>query len=168
MTYLLPNSPINTEAEALRAARASAIAIFIGVVVGIIGAVWLLMNPQLVADAAAQAEAQTPGAGAMAEAGAQFSMYFAYAMIVVQLILGFIQWRSPNKIIAIIFMALIALGFAMTAATPMFASMAPNMPVTPVWQILLSLVVMAVQFVLHLTGVKGISMLNQLQMDAAR
>jgi hypothetical protein len=168
MTYLLPNSPINTESEALRAARASAIAIFIGVVVGIIGAVWMLMNPQIVADAVAQAEAQTPGAGAVAESGAMFGQYFGYAIILIQLVLGFIQWRSPNKIIAFIFMALIVLGFLMTAATPLFANMAPNMPATPVWQIALSLIVMVVQFVLHLTGVKGISKLNQLQMDAAR
>lgn len=168
MTYLLPNSPINTESEALRAARASAIAIFIGVAVGIIGAVWMLMNPQIVADAVAQAEAQAPGAGAVAESSVKFGQYFGYAIILIQLVLGFIQWRSPNKIIAFIFMALIVLGFVMTAATPLFASMAPNMPATPIWQIALSLIVMVVQFVLHLTGVKGISKLNQLQMDAAR
>lgn len=168
MTYLLPNAPITNEAEALRAARASAIAIFIGVVVGIIGVIWTLMHPELIQQAVAQAEAQTPGSAATAEAGAKFGQYFGYAMIVLQLVLGLVQWRSPNKIIAYIFMALIVLGFVMTAAVPLMAGMVPNMPATPAWQIALSLVVMAVQFVLHLTGVKGIKKLDQLQMDSAR
>ena len=168
MTYLSPTAPITNEAEALRAARASAIAIFIGVVVGIIGAVWTLMNPQIIDDAVAQAEAQTPGAGAIAQSSAQMGMYFGYAMILVQLILGFIQWRSPNKIIAYIFLALIVLGFLSTAAVPLMAGVVPNMPATPIWQIALSLVIMAVQFVLHLTGLKGMKKLDQLQMEAAR
>ena len=79
-----------------------------------------------------------------------------------------IQWRSPNKIIAFIFLALIVLGFLSTAAVPLMAGVVPNMPVTPVWQIALSLVIMAVQFVLHLTGLKGMKKLDQLQMDQAR
>lgn len=168
MTYLLPTSPITTESEALRAARASAIAIFIGVVVGIIGAMWTVMHPELIQQAVANAEAQAPGSGATAEAGAKFGMYFGYAIILIQLVIGLVQWRSPNKIIAFIFLALIVLGFLMTAAVPLMAGMVPNMPATPGWQIALSLVVMAVQFVLHITGLKGIGKLDQLQMASAR
>lgn len=168
MTYLSPTSPITNEAEALKAARASAISIFIGVVVGVIGAIWTLMHPELVQAAIAQATAQNPEAGQAAAASAQFGVYFGYGMILVQLVLGFIQWRSPNKIIAFIFLALIVLGFLSTAAVPLMAGVVPNMPVTPVWQIALSLVIMAVQFVLHLTGLKGMKKLDQLQMDQAR
>lgn len=168
MTYLSPTAPINTESEALRAARASAIAIFIGAAVGVVGAIWTLMHPELVQEAIAQATAQNPEAGPAAAASAQFGMYFGYAMILVQLVLGFVQWRSPNKVIAYIFIALIVLGFLSTAAVPLMAGVVPNMPATPIWQIALSLVVMAVQFVLHLTGLKGMKKLDQLQMDAAR
>ena len=168
MTYLLPTAPITTEAEAAKSARASAISIFIGVAVGVIGVIWTMMNPQIVAEAVAQAEAQAPGSGATAAAGAQFGMYFGYVIILIQLGLGFVQWRSPNKIIAFIFLALIVLGFLMTAAVPLMAGLAPNMPATPGWQIALSLVIMAVQFVLHITGLKGMKKLDQLQMDAAR
>ncbi|CAN5279746.1 hypothetical protein BH09PSE1_BH09PSE1_06060 [soil metagenome] len=168
MTHLLPTTPITTEAEALKAARASAISIFIGVVAGIIGAVWTLMHPELVQAAIANAEAQAPGAGATAAGGAQFGMYFGYAMIVLQLVLGFVQWRSPNKIIAFLFIALIVLGFLTTAAVPLMAGLVPNMPATPSWQIVLSLVILVIQFVLHITGVRGIGKLNQLEMDAAR
>ncbi|CAN5410782.1 hypothetical protein BH10PSE1_BH10PSE1_22400 [soil metagenome] len=168
MTHLLPTAPIATEAEALKAARASAISIFIGVVVGIIGAVWTLMHPELVQQAIATAEAQTPGAGATAAASARFGTYFSYAVIVLQLVLGFVQWRSPNKIIAFLFIALIVLGFLATAAVPLMSGLVPNMPTTPAWQIVLSLVILAVQFVLHITGVRGIGKLDQLQMDQAR
>lgn len=166
MTYLLPTAPIATEAEALRAGRASAISIFIGVVVGLIGVIWTLTHPEILQQAIAQAEAQ--GGGAAAASGAKFGQYFSYAIILVQLVLGYVQWRSPNKIIAYIFLALIVIGFLMTAAVPLMAGLAPNMPATPAWQIILSLAVMAVQFVLHITGLKGIKKLDQLQLDHAR
>lgn len=168
MTYLLPTAPITTETEALRAGRASAIAIFIGVVVGIIGVIWTLTHPEILQQAIANAEAQAPGAGAIAESSAKFGEYFSYAIIVIQLVLGFVQWRSPNKLIAYIFLALILLGFLLTAATPLLVGLAPNAPAVPVWQIILSLLVMVVQFVLHITGVKGIGKLDQLQLEAAR
>lgn len=168
MTYLLPNSPITTEAEAHKAARASAIAIFIGVAVGVIGVIWNLIHPETIQAAIAQAQAQSPEAGQAAAASVQFGQYFGYGIIVLQLVLGFVQWRSPNKIIAFIFMALIVLGFLTTAAVPLMAGLVPNMPATPVWQILLSLVIMAIQFVLHITGLKGIGKLDQLQMASAR
>ncbi len=168
MTYLLPTAPITTEAEAVKSARASAISIFIGVAVGVIGVIWTLTHPEILQNAIAAAEAQTPGAGEVAAASTKFGMYFGYGMILLQAVLGFVQWRSPNKIIAYIFLALIILGFLSTAAVPLMAGLAPNMPATPGWQIALSLVIMAVQFVLHITGLKGMKKLDQLQMDAAR
>jgi len=168
MTHLLPTTPITTEAEALTAGRASAISIFIGVVVGVISVVWTLMHPEIAQQAIAQAEAQTPGAGAIAAGTVQGTQYFSYAMIVVQLVLGFVQWRSPNKVIAFIFIALIILGLISVAALPLMATLAPNAPVTPVWQIALSAVILVIQLVLHITGVRGIGKLDTLQMDAAR
>ncbi len=167
MTYLLPTTPITTEAEAAKASKASAIAIFIGVLVGIISAVWTVMHPEIMAEAVAHAEATTPGAGAMAQSSAQMGMYLAYGLIVIQAIFGFIQWRSPAKWIAILFIILIVLGFLMTAAAPMLAGMVPNAPVTPMWQIVLSLVILVVQFLLHITGLKAIGKLEKLQLDAA-
>lgn len=167
MTYLLPTTPITTEAEAAKASKASAISIFIGVAVGIISAVWTLMHPEILANAVASAEATTPGSGAMAQSSAQIGMYLGYGLIVVQAIFGFIQWRSPAKWIAILFIILIVLGVLLTIAGSLMAGMVPNAPVTPMWQIVLSLVIMAVQFVLHITGLKAIGKLEKLQLDAA-
>lgn len=168
MTHLLPTTPITTEAEAEKAARASAISIIIGVVVGIIGAVWMVTQPQIAQQAIAAAEAQTPGAGAIVAATMQGTIWFGYAMIVVQAIFAFIQWGSPKKWIAILFLVLLALGLVSVLASPLAASMNPNAPVTPLWQIALSGVVMIVQIVLHVTGLKGIGKLDQIQMEAAR
>ena len=167
MTHLLPTTPINTEADASKAARASAIAIIIGVIVGIVGAIWMAMNPQIAQEAIAAAEAQTPGAGAMASGMMQGTVMFGYAMIVVQAVFAFIQWRSPKKWIAILFLVLTALGLLGVLASPMAASMNPNAPVTPMWQIVLSAVIMVIQIVLHVTGMKGISKLDKIQMEAA-
>ena len=168
MTHLLPTTPVTTEAEAEKAARASAISIIIGVIVGIIGAVWMATQPQIAAEAIAAAEAQTPGAGAIVEATMQGTIWFGYAMIVAQVIFAFIQWRSPKKWIAILFLALLALGLISVVASPFAAAMSPGSPVTPMWQVALSGVIMVIQIILHVTGLKGIKKLDQLQMDAAR
>ncbi|WGM48503.1 hypothetical protein KOAAANKH_03405 [Brevundimonas sp. NIBR10] len=168
MTHLLPNAPVATEAQAEKAARASAISIIIGVIVGIIGAVWLATQPQIAEQAIAAAEAQTPGAGAMVEATMQGTVWFTYALIVVQAVFAFIQWRSPKKWIAFLFLAMLALGLVSVAVSPFAASLSPGTPVTPMWQIALSGAVMVVQILLHVTGLKGIAALDRLQMDAAR
>lgn len=168
MTHLLPTTPITTEAEAEKAARASAISIIIGVVVGIVGAVWMATQPQIAAQAIAAAEAQTPGAGAIVAGTMQGTIWFGYAMIVVQAVFAFIQWGSPKKWIAILFLALLALGLIGVLASPLASAMNPNAPVTPIWQIALSAVIMVIQIVLHVTGLKAIGKLDAIQMDAAR
>ena len=163
-----PKAPIANEAEALQAARASALAIIIGVVVGIIGLVWTVMNPQDTAAALAAAEAQSPEAAGMAQTVAQGTLWLAGAMVAIQAIFAFVQWRDPKKFIAILFIALIAFGFVTTLAAPMMASAMPDAPVVPMWQIVLSLVILAIQAVMHVAGLRGMSRLNQFQFDAAR
>jgi uncharacterized membrane protein len=167
MTHLLPTTPINTEADAEKAGRASAISIIIGVVAGIVGAVWMATQPQIAQQAIAAAEAQTPGAGAIVAATMQGTIWFGYAMIVVQAVFAFIQWRAPKKWIAILFLVLLSFGLLGVLASPFAAAMNPNSPVTPMWQIALSGVIMIIQIVLHVTGLNGIGKLEKLQLDAA-
>lgn len=162
-----PGAPIHGEAEARQAARASAISIFIGVAVGVVSAIWSFMNADaLTATATAGADAAT--AAAM-QTGVQAGLWMGVALTVVQLVFGIVQWRDPKKFIAILFLVLIALGFLSVLATPMLASMAPaGTPETPMWQIALSAVIMIVQAVLHVAGLRGIKKLDAIQMDAAR
>lgn len=162
-----PSTPITTEAEAERAARVSAISIFIGVVVGLISIAWTLANPQVMQDAMAQA-----GGATMSEAQiagmAQFSLYSSIFFTVAQVIFGLVQWRNPGKFIAILFIVLIALTLVLTLAGLLTASLAGTPSPTPAWQIALSVVIMIVQVVLHVTGLKGIKALDRIQMEQAR
>ena len=156
-----PRAPITTEAEALRAGRASAISIFIGAVVAAASTAWTLMNPQVL-------DSAVVGMGADAAAAGLGALWFGCAIVVIQLVLGWVQWREPRKVIAIVFLLLLAYGILSTLAAPMMAGMVPNMPVIPMWQIALSLAIMVVQTVLHFAGLRGIKKLDALQMDAAR
>lgn len=161
-----PSSPITTEAEALRAARASAISILIGVAAGLVSLAWTFANPQVMQDAMAQAGAQL-GEAEMAMAS-QVAMYTAGFMVLLQIIFGLVQWRNPGKFIAILFLVLLAYGVLSTLAGPLLAGSMPNMPVIPMWQIALSLVVMVIQIVLHVRGLNGIKQRDRIQMEQAR
>ncbi|WGM30440.1 hypothetical protein [Brevundimonas sp. NIBR11] len=162
-----PSTPITTEAEAERAAKASAISIMIGVVVGLVGLAWTFANPQIMQDAMANAGGGELGQAQM-QAASQIAMYTAGFMVLLQVIFGFVQWRRPGKFIAILFLVLLAYGIVSTAATPLLAGSMPNMPHIPAWQIALSLVIMVIQVVLHVTGLKGIKALDRIQMEQAR
>ncbi|MGA0546694.1 hypothetical protein ACO2Q1_15585 [Brevundimonas sp. VNH65] len=151
-----PTAPITSEAEAQKAARSSAVSIFIGVVAGIVGIIWSFMIADELAAAAA--------------AGAQAGIWLGVGLTVVQLVFALIQWRDPKKFIAWLFLALIALGFVGTLATPLMADAvaAAGVPPTPMWQIVLSLVTLVIQAVLHVAGLRGMKRLDDIQMSAAR
>ena len=165
-----PKAPINTEAEAQSAARSSAISIFIGVAVGVVGAVWTFMNADKLTEAATAAAAQSGADASIVAASAQAGLWMGVGLTVVQLVFALIQWRDPKKFIAWLFLALIALGFVSTLAAPLMASAAAasGMPATPMWQIVLSLIILAIQAVLHVTGLRGMKRLDDIQMSAAR
>lgn len=163
-----PSTPITTEAEAERAAKASAISIIIGILVGLVSLGWTLANPQIMQDAMAQAAGGASLNEAQMQGAQQFALYTAGFIILLQLIFGAIQWRRPGKFIAILFLVCLAYGILSTAATPLLAGSMPTMPVIPIWQIALSLVIMIVQVVLHVTGLKGIKALDRIQMEQAR
>ena len=165
---LNPSSPMTTEADAERGAKASAISIFIGVVVGLVSLAWSIANPAAMNDALATASQGDPAAAAMADASLQAGLWMAGGLVVIQLILAVVQWRNPGKFIAVLFMVLIALGIVMSLAAPLLSASMPNVPATPMWQIALSVVVMVVQFILHVTGLKGIKQLDRIQMEQSR
>lgn len=162
-----PSTPITTEAEAERAAKASAISIMIGVVVGLVSLGWTLANPQIMQEAMAQAGGGGLGEAQM-QAAQQLALYTAGFMVLLQVIFGAIQWRRPSKIIAILFLVLLAYGLVSSLAAPLLAASMPNVPAVPIWQVALSVVIMVVQVVLHVTGLKGIKALDRIQMEQAR
>ena len=162
-----PSTPITTEVQAERAARASAISIFIGVVVGLISLAWTMANPAAMQDAMAVASQGGSNTEA-ANVALQMGMWLAGGLVLIQVILGIVQWRNPGKFIAILFMVLLAYGLLSTLATPLLAGSMPNMPNIPIWQLALSVVVMIIQVVLHVTGLKGIKQLDRIQVEQSR
>lgn len=166
-----PTTPITTEDEAIAAARASALAIFLGVLWGVVGIVYLMTAGQAIMDAAvAQASAQNPDAAGMAGVMAQGIVGLSIAFVVVQLIVGLVQWFKPGVVIPIIFALLVAFGLV-TGLMAAFGVGQPETPAavtTPLWQTWGGLVILVIQMVLHIAGIRGAQKLDKLRMAAAQ
>lgn len=164
-----PSSPITNEGEAVAAARASAIAIFLGVLWGIVGVVQMITQKSAMT-AAAVANAGDPAAASMAGAMIQGAMYFAIGIVVVQLILGLVQWAKPNIVIPIIFLILVIGGGLLAVLGLVMASSMPNAaetPQAPMWQTAIGFVILVVQAVMHFAGIRGARKLDKIRFDAA-
>ncbi|MFC7380178.1 hypothetical protein [Brevundimonas sp. GCM10030266] len=160
-----PTAVITTEADAIAAARASAIAIFLGAAWGVIGLVYMLTAGQAAMDAAvAQASAGTPE---MAGAIGQFALWTGVGLCVIQLVIGLFQWAKPNIVIPIIFVILVGFGLIMGVFGLLAASAMPEVAeanaATPAWQTWIGLVLLVVQLVLHIAGIRGASKLDKLR-----
>lgn len=166
-----PTTPITTEDEAIAAARASALAIFLGVLWGVVGIVYLMTAGQAIMDAAvAQASAQNPEAAGMAGMMAQGIVGLSIAFVVVQLVLGLVQWFKPGVVIPIIFALLVAFGLVtgLMSAFGVGQADTPAAVTTPVWQTWGGLVILVIQIVLHIAGIRGAQKLDKLRMAAAQ
>ena len=160
-----PMATIGTEAEALKAARASAVAIFIGVAFGLVG-VFVMMNGGLEAMRSAVA-AQSAGGdqqiAGMAGALADFTLYTMIAMVVIQLILGFVQWFKPNIVIPILFIVLVVYGLGSTLLGQMMAGQmeVPQTAMNSGFMVAFGIAVLVVELILHIAGVRGASALRK-------
>ncbi|MBU2168750.1 MAG: hypothetical protein KKF88_13055 [Alphaproteobacteria bacterium] len=158
-------SPATTRPEAVAAARASALAIVLGVAFGIFGVMRTMslgteaMEAMMVENA--QGDAAVAGmAGAMASA----AVFFSIGMLVVQAIFALVQWLKPNRFIPVLFIALVGLGLVSTVYG---LAMAGQMDVpaglqAPLWLTVISLVVLLIELALHIAGFRGASKLAQL------
>ncbi|GAA0654357.1 hypothetical protein [Brevundimonas lenta] len=166
-----PTSLIKTEAEATAAARASAIAIFLGVAWGLVGIIYIMTAGQAVMEAAmAQASAETPEMAGMAGPLTQFALWLSVGLVVIQLVIGLVQWAKPNIVIPIIFVILVAFGLVSGIFGLVMAG-SPNMPetaATPMWQVVIGLIILVIQMVLHIAGIRGAAKLDKLRFEAAR
>lgn len=168
MTMINPTAPLNSEADARTAARASAISIFIGVVMGLITVV-MFMNGGL-AEMQSAMKAQTAGdprTAGMAGAMAQGALYFTIFLVVLQLILGFVQWAKPNIVIPILFLILVVYGLGSTLLGMMAASDAmPQTTMNTPAMMAFTIVVLLIQALLHIVGIRGASALNKFRQNA--
>lgn len=166
-----PTAPITNEPEALGAARASAVAIFLGVLWGIVGIVYLMTAGQAIMDAAiSQASTDSPEVAGMAGMMAQGVLWMSIVFVVIQLVLGMVQWAKPNIVIPIIFLILVAFGLIMGLIGMLGAAQAdvPAAAQAPAWQTWIGLVLLVVQLVMHIAGIRGARALDRIRMAAAQ
>jgi len=165
-----PTAPITSEAEAIAAARASAIAIFLGVIWGIVGIIYLMTAGQAMMEAAmAQAAADAPEMAGMTGLMTQAALWVSVGFVVIQLALGLFQWARPNIVIPIIFLLLVGFGLVSGVFGLIMAGQEgmPESAAAPAWQIWGGLVILVVQVVLHIAGIRGASKLDKLRFEAA-
>lgn len=165
ISSMTPTAPINTRPEAIAAARASAIAIAIGVVWGIVGVIYLMTAGSAAMEAAlADAAAQNPDAAGMSGmAGLMTGAAIGTGifLVIVQLVLGLVQWFKPNIVIPILFTVLVVYGLGSTVLG--MAMMNDQVAgANPMWFTVLGLVVLVVELVLHIAGIRGANALNKM------
>ena len=158
-----PAATISTADQARAAARASAIAIFLGVIWGGIGLAWLMGPGAGVMDAAlAEAAASSPEAAGMTEMMSGAAIGFAGFLVVCQLVLGLVQWFKPNIVIPILFTVLVVYGLGTTVLGLVAADQIEFGGASgPDWQIYGGLILMTVQLILHVAGIRGASAMNK-------
>lgn len=166
-----PTAKITTEAEAIAAARASALAIFLGVIWGAVGVFLLISGGSAEMEAAmAQVSADAPEMAGMGGLMMQIAIWTAIGFCVIQLLLGLVQWAKPNVVIPIIFAILVAFGLAQGAFSLLMVGQAgvPETAAAPSWQLYVGLVILVIQLVLHIAGIRGAGALDRIRMAAAQ
>ena len=155
-----PLTAIETEAEALRAARASAISLWLS------GAKWMLGAALMVDDmprmraaiassnSASDAALQSLVGGGLAEA----TVIITGCLGLFQILMGVVQWRKPNTSLPAVFLVLSAYGLA-TALWGQFSGGGTG----ALWSVAVSYVTLVVAVVLHWAGLRGAVRLRALQ-----
>ena len=166
-----PGATIATEAEAIAAARASALAIFLGVLWGAVGVYLLVTGGSAEIEAAmAEASADAPEMAGMGAMAMQIAMWTAIGLCGIQLVLGLVQWAKPSVVIPIIFAILVAFGLVSGGFGLMMAGQEgmPETAATPAWQIYVGFAILVIQLIMHIAGIRGARALDRLRMAAAQ
>jgi len=142
------------------------------VIWGIVGVLYLMSGAgqEVMAAALAQSGGESPEMAGMAGMMAQLALWMAIFFVVLQLILGFVQWAKPNKVIPILFIILVVYGIGSAALGQMMAGQMEGAAAAqgPLWLTIGGYVVLVVELVLHIAGVRGASALDRIRMDAAQ
>lgn len=161
-----PTAPLTTEALALKAAQVSAIGMVLGAVKDVFVAWYATTDASK--EAAARMVEELTGQAQTTEQmaqGGQFGLYIAGFFIVLQLVLAFVQWTKPNKVLPILFLVLVvwSLGGAVLGlVVPMFAA------AQPMWLTLTTLVLMLLAAITHIASIRGTGKLDEIRSAMAQ
>ena len=87
-------------------------------------------------------------------------------VVVIQAILGLVQWFKPNIVIPILFTILVVYGLGSTLLGQLMGDQLGSqmdVPEVPSWQMVLNYVVLVIQLILHIAGIRGASALSKLR-----
>ncbi len=159
-----PFSNPTTEPQARRAARASALAIGLGVLMSAYGILYMTtFGREEIQAAMDEAMSASPEAAGMAGMIGSAMLGLTVAILVIQAILGLVQWFKPNVVIPIIFVILVIYGLGSTGLSLMMRDQMELSAGAPMWQTWLTMGVMVVQLLLHIAGIRGASALGKLR-----
>lgn len=160
-----PAAALDTESRALKAARWSAIALWLASAVGLVQTVVMWMHREAVTagmQAAVAAQAATPEEAAMAqmivgEGMVLVTIIVMAIFILVQAGVGVLQWKMPNRFVPLIFLLLAIYGIVSTLVAFIGAGAdTASMMVTPsVGLQIIGYVSLAITTVLQVSGVRG-------------
>ena len=163
---LNPLDAPTTEPEARQKARASAVALVISAVHGAIGVALLAANLETMRAAMVEAAAAQPAESAemvqsMVGGAADAMPWIAGAIVVIQLGLAFWQWAKPNIVIPIIFLLLTAYGLLGSLGKVQLGMDASVSASSPLWNLILGIIVMVLGAVFHISGIRGAAALGK-------
>ena len=110
----------------------------------------------------AEAAASSPEAASMTGMMAGAAVGVTAFLIAIQLILGLVQWFKPNIVIPILFTILVVYGLG-TAVLGLVMAGQMDIPAAaaPAWQTWGGIVVLVIQLVLHIAGIRGANALRK-------
>ena len=154
---LNPLATIDTEAEAVMAARASAITLWLS------GAKWIAAAILMIEDmprlkAAMATSADSPLHDLLGNGRAEATVAITAAIGLFQVMLGGVQWRAPNTVIPIIFLILSTYGLG----NALWGQFTGGAGAGSGWPMLLSYFTLVVAVVFHWVGLRGASRLEKL------
>lgn len=152
-----PLATIDTEAEAVMAARASSITLWLS------GAKWIAAAILMIEDmprlkAAMATSADSPLRDLFGNGRAEATVAITAAIGLFQVMLGGVQWRAPNTVIPIIFLILSAYGLG----NALWGQFAGGAGAGFGWTMGLSYFTLVVAVVFHWVGLRGATRLEKL------
>lgn len=154
---LNPLAKIDTEGEALMAARASSITLWLS------GAKWVAAAILMIEDmprlkAALATDAGSPLHDLIGNGMAEATVAITAAIGLFQVMLGGVQWRAPNTVIPIIFLILSVYGLGRALWSLFLGGADAGFG----WSMGLSYVTLVIAVVFHWIGLRGASRLEKL------
>lgn len=152
-----PLATIDTEAEALMAARASSITLWLS------GAKWVMAAILMIEDmprlkAAMARGADSPLHDLFGNGRAEAAVAITAAIGLFQVMLGGVQWRAPNTVIPIIFLILSAYGLG----NALWSQITGGAGAGTGWSMMLSYFTLVVAVLFHWIGLRGAARLEKL------